>query len=558
MPHPKQHITDLAAICKRRNIHHVVISPGSRSAPLIKAFYELFGEECISIVDERSAAFFALGISIKERTPAVLICTSGTAVLNYAPALAEAYYQQVPMLAITADRPHEWIDQQDNQTLRQNNIYRNYIRASFELPQYTVTDEDLWYSHRMINDAINTCLADIPGPVHINVPLTEPLYDTLPPPSDMMRIPARVEPRLTLKLPDNLIAEWNNARRIMIVHGQDFYESETAKAIKPLLNDPRVVVIAENISNISDERIISNSNIILSICRLNNPDYPDLLLHSGGQIVSKALTGYFRRAKNLSCWRIGKDDTLIDTFKLATQVIPYHASLVYKALPKSSTSSAGAGYKDQWHKIAYKAMQVAEKRLSEIPFTDLKAFRKIMNSLPDECNVVLGNSSVIRYSQLFPSNRKAIYYSNRGVSGIDGCLSTAAGIADASGTLTVAIAGDLSFLYDSNALWNNDLPGNLRIVVINNQGGGIFHIIKGPSDHPGFKKLIEAHHPVNLAKLADAYGLGYFFAQDERMLEKQWNEFIRKQKYPAILEIRTDALSSATSFRNLMAVHTNQ
>ncbi|HEX2394460.1 MAG TPA: thiamine pyrophosphate-binding protein, partial [Bacteroidales bacterium] len=152
MPHPKQHITDLAAICKKRNIKHIVISPGSRSAPLIKAFYDIFGDNCISIVDERSAAYFALGISIQQRIPAILISTSGTAVLNYAPALAEAFYQQVPIIAVTADRPREWIDQQDNQTLRQNNIYHNYIRASFELPQYIASDEDLWFAHRIVND----------------------------------------------------------------------------------------------------------------------------------------------------------------------------------------------------------------------------------------------------------------------------------------------------------------------------------------------------------------------------------------------------------------------
>src|SRR5512145_1497453 len=175
MPDPKQHISDLAEICHRKGINYVVISPGSRSAPLIRSFYKVFGPKCISIVDERSAAYFALGIAAFSGKPVCLICTSGTAVLNYAPAIAEAYYQQVPLVAITADRPHEWIDQQDNQTLRQKDIYRNYIRSSFELPQHLSTEEDLWYANRCVNDAFNICTGHVQGPVHINVPLTEPL-----------------------------------------------------------------------------------------------------------------------------------------------------------------------------------------------------------------------------------------------------------------------------------------------------------------------------------------------------------------------------------------------
>lgn len=554
MPHHKQHITDLAAICRKRNIRHVVISPGSRSAPLIKSFYDVFGEECISLVDERSAAHFALGISLAERIPAVLICTSGTAVLNYAPALAEAYYQQVPLIAITADRPHEWIDQQDNQTLRQNGIYRNFIKAGFELPQYIASDEDLWFAHRMVNDAINITTGDAPGPVHLNVPMTEPLYDDLPPVSGNLRIIAQVDPEIALKLPAELIEEWRSARKIMIIHGQEYPGAEIGKALRNLLDDPRIIAIAENISNIHDNRIITNSNLVLSVNRGKNPEYPDLILHSGGQVVSKALTGYLRRASGLSCWRIGHDDILMDTFKLATRLIPYNAVHVYKALQKIDPGNT-SDYRKSWLSLSGKSLEIAEIRMNSIPFTDLQVFRKIMSMIPSGSNVVLGNSSVIRYSQVFPSTSKALYFSNRGVSGIDGSLSTASGIAYASKKLTIAILGDLGFLYDSNALWNKELPSNLRIVVINNQGGGIFHIIKGPSDSPGFKKFVEAHHPVNIAKLAEAYGLRYLFAADETALASQWQLITGRHKMPAILEIKTDATISATSFRNLMAGH---
>src|SRR5512138_2677541 len=153
MPDPRQHISDLPRICREKGIRHVVISPGSRSAPLIRAFFETFGNSCISIVDERSAAYFALGISAVTHLPTVLVCTSGTAVLNYAPALAEAYYQGVPLIVVTADRPHEWIDQQDNQTLRQAGIYGNYIKKGIDLPQVITSGDELWHVHRIINEA---------------------------------------------------------------------------------------------------------------------------------------------------------------------------------------------------------------------------------------------------------------------------------------------------------------------------------------------------------------------------------------------------------------------
>jgi 2-succinyl-5-enolpyruvyl-6-hydroxy-3-cyclohexene-1-carboxylate synthase len=552
MPHPKQHIRDLAVICHQKNIRHIVISPGSRSAPLIKAFYETFGTSCISIVDERSAAFFALGIAVFTQKPVVLICTSGTAVLNYAPAIAEAYYQQIPLIAITADRPHEWIDQQDNQTLRQHNIYKNFIKNSFELPQSITTDDDLWFSQRMVNDALNLSTHSPAGPVHINVPLTEPLYDELPEHTGKIQIIQQELPEIRLKLSETLITEWKQASRIIILHGQDIPESPASVALKLLAEDPRIIVIAENIANIQHQKILSNSNLVLSISRGKSPPNPDLILHCGGQIVSKALTGYLRSSGNPKCWRIGSDYMMIDTFRHATQIIPYPAYAVYNALSEYISHNRSDSYREAWLDTAQKANILAKNRLAGYPFSDIHVFRKTMEAIPQNALVALGNSSVIRYSQVFPVKEKIRYYSNRGTSGIDGSLSTAAGIAFSSKKLTIAIVGDLGFLYDSNALWNRELPSNLRILVINNQGGGIFHILKGPSEHPGFKKFIEAYHPVNIAKLAEAYGLQYLYADTESSFDEQWQHFTGKQKAAVIFEVKTDAVTSASAFRKLM------
>jgi 2-succinyl-5-enolpyruvyl-6-hydroxy-3-cyclohexene-1-carboxylate synthase len=552
MPHPRQHITDLAAICRKKGIISVVISPGSRSAPLIQAFYEVFGDQCISIVDERSAAYFALGIAARTRTPVVLICTSGTAVLNYAPALAEAFYQGIPLLAVTADRPREWIDQQDNQTLKQPGIYRNFIRAGYELPQVITTDDELWFAQRMVNEAVNLCTAPGYGPVHINVPLTEPLYDELPPPSGNIRIITHEDPGITLTLPEEMIREWKNAHRIMIIHGQDFPGSETSQLLPSLLNDGRIILLAENIANIPAGNAIANSNLVLSLNRDNSPQYPDLIIHSGGQVVSKALTGYLRRAGGVSCWRVGPGNTIVDTFRQATRVIEQPPAPVYQALLSVSPALAGPGYRESWLAAAEKANRYAGKIMQQAPFSDLAVFNYVFRSLPGTNLVSLGNSSIIRYAQLFQADVSLSCYANRGVSGIDGCLSTAAGIAFASKLPTLAVTGDLGFIYDSNSLWNNELPVNLRILVLNNGGGGIFHIIKGPSEQPGFKKFVEADHPVKIHKLAEAFGLDYYYADEITALEGSWASFLAGNGRAAVFEVKTNAEISALTFRQIM------
>jgi 2-succinyl-5-enolpyruvyl-6-hydroxy-3-cyclohexene-1-carboxylate synthase len=552
MPHPKQHISDLAEICRLKGIRKVVISPGSRSAPLIRSFYSVFGEDCISIVDERSAAYFALGIAEYTRTPVVLICTSGTAVLNYGPALAEAYYQGVPVLAVTADRPRELIDQQDNQTLHQSGIYKNFIKGSFDLPQAITSPDDLWYAQRLINEAVDLTLASCAGPVQINVPLTEPLYDELPPPSSPVRIIARTFPEIELRLTEEMQQEWKVARKIMIIHGQDHPGSAVIQHLQTLSEDSRVIVMAENIANIPGEKILRNSNLVLSRNRKASPEYPDLILHSGGQVVSKSLTGYLRRALNVKCWRIGNDRTVIDTFKLATRRIPFPAYAVYKALAGEKIAPDGSSYRDSWLQLRQTTSHQAFQLLQNFPFSDLKVLSQVCLSLTPEMILVSGNSSIIRYVQLFDYGHQRECFGNRGVSGIDGSLSSAAGIAFASGKMTLAILGDLGFIYDSNGLWNRELPPNLRILVINNGGGGIFHILKGPSDQPSFKKFIEANHAVDLEKLSTAYGLDYFCAKNENSLNMHWNDFLTDNGRAAVFEVKTDAVISASVFRELM------
>jgi 2-succinyl-5-enolpyruvyl-6-hydroxy-3-cyclohexene-1-carboxylate synthase len=552
MLHPKQHIIDLAEICFQQGVHSVIISPGSRNAPLISAFYERFGESCFSIVDERSAAYFGLGISRTMQKPVVLLSTSGTAMLNFAPALAEAFYQQIPLIAITADRPAEWIDQYDNQTINQNNIYRNFIKKGYQFPQNISGKDDLWYAHRIANEAIHKALSQNPGPVHINVPLKEPLYEKLPEKTANLSCINFPVAEIQLQLPDELVSQWKNARKILIVHGQDFACSTVSEPLNFLVFDKRVVVIAENISNLKIQKRFESPDIILAQNLQDESIHPDLLIVSGNQVVSKKLKSLLRNIDNLNCWRIDTNENIIDTYQKTKVVLPYKAGEVYMALTKYVNSNADSGYQHTWEKMRVAASVKRSEILDTTPFCDLKVFEVILKSIPENSILELGNSSVIRYSQLFDTQTNIIYNSNRGTSGIDGCLSSAAGTASASDKLTIAIVGDLSFVYDSNALWNRAMPSNLRIIVINNKGGGIFRLIEGPSTQPGFEKFLNAYHPVEIKKLAEAFHLNYFCADKLSDIEKNLAEFYIKKTGVSIFEIFTEEEINTKAFFKIL------
>jgi 2-succinyl-5-enolpyruvyl-6-hydroxy-3-cyclohexene-1-carboxylate synthase len=552
MVHPKQHITDLAEICHQQGVHTIIVSPGSRNAPLIQAFYQRFGNRCISIVDERSAAYFGLGISRSVQKPVVLLCTSGTAVLNYAPALSEAFYQQVPLISITADRPAEWIDQYDNQTINQKNIYRNFIKYSYQFPQEISCPDDLWFAHRIANELFYKALHQTAGPVHLNVPLREPLYDKLPEVSaelKCIKIPILAN---HLQLPDNLVIQWKEACKILIVHGQDVPESGVSEQLNILTSDKRVVVVAENISNLQVKKRFESLDIILAHNPENESIQPDLLIVSGNQVVSKKLKKFLRGINYMNCWRIGANDSIIDTYQKTSVVLPHKASDIYKALTGHLNSTIDPGYQQKWGMMKSIASSKISAILNETPFCDLTAFNTILQTVPENSILELGNSSVIRYSQIFDSRVDIVYYSNRGVSGIDGCLSAAAGTASAASRLTIAIVGDLSFVYDSNALWNRALPSNFRIIVINNKGGGIFKLIEGPSDQPGFEMFINAYHPVEIKKLAEAFHLNYFCADNLNDLEKNLPSFYDENSGASVFEIYTNEELNTKSFYKVL------
>ncbi len=537
-------VRDLVEICAQKGIKHVVISPGSRNAPLTISFNRHPNFECHTVVDERCAAFFAMGMAQQLKEPVAICCTSGSAALNYAPAIVEAYYQKIPLLVLTADRPKEWVDQMDGQTIRQSNIYANYIKGSFDFPVEVENDSDRWYAQRMVNEAIELTQFPEAGPVHINLPFREPLYNVRDYSNDP--IPKLFTTTKTkLELPEfeinQLQKEWNSYDKILVITGLLHPNVELNRALNKLSEQENVAILTETTSNVFGDKFNrSIDRLIVGIEGEEEKFKPDLLVTLGGPVVSKKVKSYLRSYKPKSHWHINASNDCVDTYQALTNIIPLSPEKILPFLVGTKKSD----YRDIWLKKDASLQKVYNEFLNDIEFCDLKAFEFIFNSLPEGSHVQLANSTVVRYSNLFdqPSIKKLKCFSNRGTSGIDGTLSTAVGAARANpNEIVTVITGDLSFFYDSNALWISPLPNNLRIILINNKGGSIFRIIDGPSKIEELEQFFEARHNLNAGYIAKTFGLEYQISHDEEGLKSGLQaicnlEFVKR----AIMEVSTE------------------
>lgn len=539
-------VRNLVEICAIKGVKEVVISPGSRNAPLSISFSRHPSFKCTVIVDERSAAFYALGIAQQTQNTVAIVCTSGTAALNYAPAIAEAYYQKIPLLVITADRPAEWIDQMDGQTIRQENIYANYIKKSFCFPTDPVTSEEIWHCNRISSEAIESTYYPECGPVHINVPMREPLYQfkdytAVPLPSSFSTITTQLE--LSNKELSELKNKWLNYNKILVITGLLHPNKEINKALEEISNQNQVAVLTETTSNLFGlDFNRSIDRLLTGIKDEKAAEYqPELLVTIGGPVVSKKIKAFLRANQPLEHWHINASNDYIDTYQSLSKIIPVSAE---KILPQLNGLGSGfATYKSLWRNLDRQLLSAFKSFMSNVAFSDLKAFELILNKIPTESNLQLANSTAVRYSNLFdlPGVKGLHCFSNRGTSGIDGTVSTAVGAASCTKDITTVITGDLSFFYDSNALWIQPMPKNLRIIIINNQGGNIFRIIDGPNATEELGQYFEAKHKLDASNLAKTFSLPYFCCSNETELIKDLEEIYRPGFQSAcILEIKTD------------------
>lgn len=527
-------------ICLAKGIRNIVISPGSRNAPLTLGFVNNPEFKCYSIVDERCAAFFALGIAQQTEKPVVLICTSGSALLNYYPAFAEAFYSQIPLVVISADRPFDKVDIGDGQTIRQENIFTNHSLYNANLSEEASLENDL-----KINEAINLAFIK-KGPVHINAPFEEPLYQTVSKNSvDVTISPfSKDYKKVTV---DDIIAFtniWNTSAKKLVLVGVNKPNEIDREILEILAKDNSVVVLTETTSNLHHPSFLNAiDKIITPFSKKMLEDFkPNILITFGGMVVSKRIKSYLRKYKPSNHWHI---DPLraYDTYGCLTKHFEVHPNEFFNQfLP--FTKMIRSRYQYTFLKIAANRKMKHEEYLTTVPFSDFLVFGKVIPSLPKYAMLHIANSSVIRYAQLFDIDSSISIFCNRGTSGIEGSSSTAIGAAVASEKQTVLITGDISFLYDSNALWNNYIPLNFKIILINNGGGGIFRILPGHEETPVFNTFFETSHCLTAEKLAEMYGFDYRIASDKVSLEKSLATLYTQNEKPCILEIFTPTLDN--------------
>ncbi len=535
--HHLQHIAELGPLLTGLGARHVILAPGSRNAPLIQLFTSDKSFSCHSVVDERAAAYVALGMARQLDEPVLVVSTSGTAVLNLGPAVAEAFQQELPLLVLTADRPREILKQFNNQVIDQRAPYFNFSKGFFEFPPQLREEQDLKSAMRMVEDLFQEALSYPAGPVHVNLPLLEPLYETLPP-SLLAGSGAGPDPYSRISEPASPPVPDLAGRKVLILAGMGTGNLPLQKELEQAVLHSQSVVVAENISNLNSDQFISMPELVLGCASEEERAAlaPDLVVAFGKQLVSKQMKLFVQSLDNVELVELdGKPEEQALFQKLA-------------ALKEPDNSYPGL-----WKEIEKRERKRAAAYLLEAPFGNLTAMARLLEAVPPSTVVHLGNSSSIRNSQLLPARSDLEYFSNRGTSGIDGSLSTAVGAAIVSDQQHLLMLGDLSFVYDSNGMWNKDFPENLKIVVINDGGGGIFRLLEGPDQMSFFEEYSVTHHPVSLELLSGAFGRNFGRATSYAELERQARALFAPGAGLSVLEVDTTASDNSRIFKELFS-----
>jgi len=559
-----QPIYDIAEICARQGIQNAVVCPGSRCAPLTLAFTNHESITCRTFSDERSAGFVGIGLAQQTKTPTVLVCTSGSAAYNFAPAVAESFFQQVPLLVFTADRPAEWIDQWDGQTIRQETIFGAHVKRSYNLPTDYVHSDSVWHIHRVINEAILLSQTYPCGPVHINVPLREPLY---PQAGEKIKFSKAVkvvqtetvQHELTKESKASLADQLAGFTRILVVAGQQENNATLQKTVTRFCEVHQATLVGDIISNF---HAASKTTKYADVFLAHAPDsikaalQPELIITFGKSVISKNLKQFLRKYAPIQHWHVQPAGIVPDPFQSLTKTISCDAKTFFASLSNAPAITKfelqkKANYIKLWLVEENRTKRSYQHYFSDKSSHEIQAVKTIIETLPSRCNLHLANSMSVRYANLIgltEKNKGVHVYSNRGTSGIDGCTSTTIGHALVSDVPTILITGDLAFFYDRNAFWHNYKIPNLRVVIINNKGGVIFNLIDGPGQVKEKDEFFITKQNLTARNLANEFNLDYLSASNQKELAHALREFYTFDGNTKILEIESDQLTATHAF----------
>lgn len=545
----KENVNILTSLLLEYGVSDAVVCPGSRNAPIVHNLSVCEAIRCRPVTDERSAAFYALGLAIATRRPTVVCVTSGSALLNVMPAVAEAAYQHVPLVVISADRPQQWIDQLDGQTIPQSDALGRFVRKAVQLPE-PHNDEERWLCRRLVNEAMHLATCRQGAPVHINVPISEPLFEfsteQLPQLSRFNNIKRAAINDASMDMPD----AFHDATRPMIVIGQLAHGTISHETIRSL--SEKYVVMSEPLSSPSymtihfDEAIryiVSDNSSINDDEDDKTAYYPDYVIYVGNTLVSKPARRFLRNAKAPSCLITPDAADIHDPLMTLTDIVECDTvsiNALLASLCDAPDTDERCRFHDRWQSFLDACAAHADAYAPEYSqMATVKYFEEQLADLDIDICVHYANSSAVRLACIYAQH---YVWCNRGVNGIEGSLSTAAGFSLATHDMTVCVIGDLSFFYDQNALWNSNLRGNLRIILLNNRGGGIFRQLPGLSDSPAADDLVMASHENTAQGICTQNDIGYMSAKNmDEMQIGIVTLLTRESERPMLLEVFTDS-----------------
>ncbi|MBK5280274.1 MAG: 2-succinyl-5-enolpyruvyl-6-hydroxy-3-cyclohexene-1-carboxylic-acid synthase [Bacteroidia bacterium] len=563
-----QSIYDIAQLCELKGIRQAILCPGSRSAPLTLAFAQHPKITSRTMSDERSAAFVALGISQQSGMPTVLVCTSGSAAYNFAPAVAEAFFQQIPLIIFTADRPTEWTDQLDGQTIRQKNIYGAHVKKSFDLPQEYEQADNQWHINRIVNEAINLAQEFPKGPVHINSPFREPLYPAkgeVASFSKEIRVieSAPIVRSISIDSLNTLQYKLSNYAKVLIVAGQQDHDEKLLKSIDKFCKNQNSPLVGDVLSNLhSINYAVRHADVFLGQATesIKKSLQPELLITFGKSVISKQVKQFLRQYKPKEHWHIQPGGYSADTFQNLTHIVPVEPQFFFSELSSSKHPSKFENQKQEnyfklWEVEEYRIAKPMDSFFSSATLGELHLVHEVIQSLPVRCNLHLANSMSVRYANIVgvEAAKKGIHvYANRGTSGIDGCTSTTVGHALISDLPNVLITGDVAFFYDRNAFWHNYSIPNLRVVVLNNHGGIIFNMIDGPENSSASGEYFVTDQRLTAKTLCAEFNFDYLKIDNLRKVKNTIKDFFDFEGRTKILEIETGQDLNKKLFTNFI------
>jgi len=544
----KTNVQQLISYFKECSIENIVVCPGSRNAPIVQSFAADDTFNCHSVVDERSAGFYAIGLFHATGKNVAICCTSGSALLNLTPAVAEAFYQKIPIIIISADRPQRWIGQMDGQTIPQQGVFNGLVKKDVQLVE-TDDEESRWYNNRLINEAIFEATHHRMGPVHINVPISEPMFDFS---TDNLPRERVISHNINFPLMTDEKELWMKYNKVLVICGQQSPVTPTFNL--DVLSAKGCVIFIELLANYGQENhTITNFDSVLSTFSDKEcPEelIPDLVITIGGHIVSKRLKN-FLRLHHVDHWLINEDGNITDTFMSVTKVIEGEDTTCirnFSTFPKKKNDFYHA-----WKKISDTVKKKSNEYFKTIT-TDLSAMNMVqhtMKRINDMVSLHLGNSMSVRLAQLCQPTIFTPTLCNRGVNGIEGTLSSAIGYSEETGEIGLVIIGDLSFFYDMNVLRHARNMANLRILLLNNGGGGIFHTIKGLSEASALDEYVAAGHYTNAEGWAKELGFDYLkvinVSQIKTAMDMLFND---DTEHPVLIEAITDSTFDKHIFNN--------